>query len=224
MDNPNQAPETGGGVIGFIQKYRRTIIFCAGVLALSLIGFFIVITLQDIFKKKAISTLEELTDRYEALRPSITESYSDYDVEDLIQDLESFAKKNSGYAGSKAWFIIGSIRNDKEEWAEAEIAWVAAANKAGKIYLAPLAWFNAGVSAEEQGRTEEAVDYYAKSIAAPSGFSAAPHAQFSIGRLRESLNETAAAIEAYRAVISGWPYDTVWVNLAYSRIIALETE
>jgi tetratricopeptide (TPR) repeat protein len=118
--------------------------------------------------------------------------------------------------------MIGSIRSEQKNWPEAETAWAASANAAPKIYLAPLAWFNAGAAAEEQGKTVEAIDYYTKSIAAPSGFSAAPRAQFSVGRLRESLGETAAAIEAYRAVISGWPYDQVWVNLAYSRIIMLE--
>jgi len=53
-------------------------------------------------------------------------------------------------------------------------------------------------------------------------FPAAPRAQFSVGRLRESLNEDEKAIEAYRAVISSWPNDQVWTNLARSRIIALE--
>jgi tetratricopeptide (TPR) repeat protein len=176
------------------------------------------------FRKKAISTVEELGNRYETLRYTITEDYYASDVENLLSDLESFAKKNSGYAGSKAWSLIGNIRCERKEWPEAETAWAAAAKAAPKIYLAPLAWFNAGVAAEEQGKTVEAIDYYAKSLAAPSGFSAAPRAQFSIGRLRESLGETAAAVDAYRAVISGWPYDTVWVNLAYSRIITLEDE
>jgi len=231
MDNLNQTPDSAAssapesdGIIGFIQKYRIAIFSCAGVLVLSLIVFLAVFLLRDMFRKKANNELEELGNRYEALRPSITEDYSAYDVENLLSDLESFAKKNSGFAGSKAWYIIGGIRSDRKEWAEAETAWVAAADAAPKIYLAPLTLFNAGVAAEEQGKTEEAIAYYTRSIEAPSGFSAAPRAQFSIGRLRESLEETAAAIEAYRAVISGWNYDTVWVNLAYSRIIVLETE
>jgi tetratricopeptide (TPR) repeat protein len=180
--------------------------------------------LQDSFRKKANSAIEELGTRYQALRPTITEDDSAVDVENLLSDLETFAKKNSGYAGGKAWSMIGSIRSERKEWAESETAWAAAANTAPKIYLAPLAWFNAAVAAEEQGRTVEAIDYYTKSIAAPSGFSSAPRAQFSVGRLQESLGETAAAIDAYRAVISDWSYDTVWVDLAYSRVIILEGE
>jgi tetratricopeptide (TPR) repeat protein len=178
--------------------------------------------LQESLRKKANIAIEELGSRYEALLPTITEDFSAVDVENLISDLTSFAKKTSGYAGGKAWSLIGSIHSEKKEWAEAEEAFVAAANVAPKIYLAPVAWYNAGVTAEEQGKTEEAIGYYTKSIAAPAGFSSAPHAQFSIGRLRESLGETAAAVDAYRAVISDWSYDQVWVNLAYNRIIVLE--
>jgi tetratricopeptide (TPR) repeat protein len=214
--------EKGGGVTEFVQKRRTGIFVSLGILAVSLVGFFVVFLLQDSLRKKANSAIEELGSRYEALRPTITEDFSAVDVENLVSDLTSFAKKHSGYAGSKAWSIIGSIHSEKKEWAEAETAWVAAANAAPKIYLAPIAWYNAAASAEEQGKMAEAIDYYTKSIAAPSGFSAASRAQFSIGRLRESLGETAAAVDAYRAVISGWPYDQVWVNLAYNRIIMLE--
>jgi tetratricopeptide (TPR) repeat protein len=224
MLNPNQTqmPEKGGGITEFIQKHRTAIFVCVGVIAVSLVGFFVVFLIQDTFRKKANSAIEELGSRYEMLRPTINEDFSAVDVEKLVSDLEAFAKKNSGYAGSKAWFMIGSIYSEKKEWVEAETAWAAAANASPKIYLAPLAWFNAGAAAEEQGRTTEAIDYYAKSLAAPSGFSAAPRAQFSVGRLRETLGETAAAVDAYRAVISGWPFDQVWVDLAYNRIIMLE--
>jgi hypothetical protein len=31
MLNPNQTPETGGGVLEFIQKHRKTIYICVGV-------------------------------------------------------------------------------------------------------------------------------------------------------------------------------------------------
>jgi tetratricopeptide (TPR) repeat protein len=233
MQNEKETQPVGEGIVTFIQRHRKGIFFCVGLLALTLVICFMALSLRDVFNNKAISAVEDLGSRFEALRSSITEASgteasgteedSADDVAGLIADLESFAKKNSGYAGSKAWSMIGEIRSERKEWDEAETAWAAAAKAGPRTYLAPLAWFNAAIAAEEQGRTEEAIDYYAKSIAAPAGFPAAPRAQFSIGRLQESLNETDAAIEAYRAVISSWPHDTVWVNLAHSRIITLET-
>ena len=222
MQNTNETPEEGGGIVAFIQKNRKAIYICSGIILLSLIGCFSVFSLRDVFRKKAVDEIEELNKRYEALLPVINEEYSAYDAENLLIDLEIFAKKKSGYAGSKAWSLAGSILSERKEWAGAEAAWIAAAEKGAKIFLAPIAWFNAGIAAEEQGKPVEAIDHFTKSITLPAGFSSAPRAQFSIGRLWESLDNTDEALTAYRAVISNWPYDTTWVNLAYSRIIALE--
>ena len=222
MQNTNETAEPGQRINDFIQKHRKIIYISSGAVLLILILCIGVFFVMDMTGKKAISVVEDFTSRYESLRSTINETYMETDVAQLLAELEPFAKKSSGYAGGKAWSIIGSIHSAKSSWAEAETAWASAAGKSAKSYLTPLAWFNAGVAAEEQGKTAEAIDYYTKSLAAPAGFSAAPRAQFAIGRLREALNENEEAITAYRAVISGWPYEQVWTSLAHSRIIALE--
>jgi tetratricopeptide (TPR) repeat protein len=222
----------GDGINEFIQKYRKPIFVSAGAVLLILIAFIAALSIMDILNGKAIRVVEEFGARYETLHPSITEEYSAVDVEELLGELEAFARKNSGaaavlkpgYAGGKAWSIIGSIHSDLKDWPAAETAWASAAKAAKKTYLTPLAFFNAGVAAEEQGKTEAAIEYYSSSLADAADFPSASRAQFAIGRLRESLGDNEAAIEAYRAVISGWPYDMVWPNLAQSRIIALEVE
>jgi len=237
----NAASAAIGGTIGdgineFIRKHRKPIFISAAAALLLLVLCIAALFSMDMLRARAISAVEEFGNRYEELRPSISEEYSANDVAQLLAELEVFAKKNSGnaagravgltggYAGGKAWSIIGSIHSDKKDWMAAEAAWVQAAQTAKKTYLAPIALFNAGASAEEQGKTEEAIEYYTNSIALSADFPGAPRSQFAIGRLRETLHENAAAIEAYRAVISGWPYDRVWTNLAHSRIIALESE
>jgi len=207
----------------FIQRNRKPIFISAGALLAILIAVIVALTLMDVFRNKAIAAVEEFNDRYETMLPSITEDYFTDDVNSLIEELTEFAKKHSGYSGGRAWILIGGIHSAKKEWPEAETAYASAARTAAKTYLAPLAWFNAAVAAEEQDKTPEAIEYYGSSLAAPVVFSAAPRAQFSVGRLREALNEDDKAIEAYRAVISGWPYDQVWTNLARNRIIALES-
>jgi tetratricopeptide (TPR) repeat protein len=224
----------GDGINEFIQKHRKPLLVSAGVILLVLVLCIVALSVMDMLSARAISAVEKFTDRYEEMRPTITEEYSANDVTELLAELEIFAKRNSGnaisnalgksagYAGGKAWSIIGSIHGDKKDWAAAEAAWVSAAQAAKKTYLSPLAFFNAGAAAEEQGRTQEAIEYYTNSLASSADFPGAPRAQFAIGRLRESLHEKEAALEAYRAVISGWSYDQVWVNLAHSRIIALE--
>ena len=222
MQNQNEQPGTGQRINDFIQKNRKTIIIAAGALALILVISIAAFSINDILKGKAVSAVEELNSRYESIRHSINEEYMESEAAALLAELETFAEKNSGYAGGKAWSIIGSIYSEKKDWSEAEAAWAEAAAKSEKSYLAPVAWFNAGIAAEEQGKIEEAIDYFSKSLSAPAGFSSAPRAQFSIGRLNETLDNREAAIAAYRAVIAGWPYDAVWTNLAHSKIIALE--
>jgi len=208
----------------FIQKNRKPIFILAASLFVILIAVIAALSLLDVFRNRAIAAVEEFNDRYETMLPSITEDYFSDDVNSLIEELTEFAKKNSGYPGGRAWLLIGSIHAAKKDWAQAETAYASGAKAAGRNYLAPLAWFNAGAAAEEQGKTSEAIEYYGNSLKTEAAFSAAPRAQFSVGRLHETLNEDEKAIEAYRAVISGWPYDQVWTNLARSRIIALETK
>jgi len=214
----------GEKINDFIQKNRKPIFISAAALLVLLIAVIAALALMDSFRKKAIAAVEDFNERCETMLPSITEEYFTDDVNSLLGELTVFAKKNSGYAGGRAWILIGGIHAARKDWADAEAAYASAAQSAGKNYLAPLAWFNAAAAAEEQGKTAEAIGYYSSSLTTTAEFTAAPRAQFSVGRLHESLNEDAKAIEAYRAVISGWPYDQVWANLARSRIIALETK
>jgi tetratricopeptide (TPR) repeat protein len=213
------------GINEFVQRHRKTIFVVAGLLLLSLILFIVSLSVLDVLRGKAIIAVEDLNARYDTLRPSIGEDYSAIDVEELLSDLESFARRTVfGYTGGKAYSIIGSIHSDRKDWPAAETAWVSAGKAAKKTYLGPLAYFNAGAAAEEQGKTEEAIGYYNLSLVNADEFPGAPRAQFAIGRLRESQGDDAAAIEAYQAVISGWSYDMVWASFAHSRILALEKE
>jgi tetratricopeptide (TPR) repeat protein len=230
MQKPNEkqglenAPNLSESINEFIQKNRKPIFIVAVSMLVLLFAVIAAFSVMDMFRNKAIAAVEDFNGRYETLLPSINEEYSQDDVTSFIEELTAFAKKNSGFPGGRAWLLIAGIHTEKKEWAEAEAAYAEAAKSAGKTYLAPLAWFNAAAAAEEQGKTAEAIDYYGSSLTTTAVFSAAPRAQFSIGRLHETLNEDEKAIEAYRAVISNWSYDQVWTNLARSRIITLETK
>jgi len=230
MQKPNEKQDAekglnfGESINEFIQKNRKPIFILSAFLLAVLFAVIAALSLMDVFRNRAIAKVEDFNSRYEDLLPSINEEYSQDDAALLIEEITAFAKKNSGYAGGRAWLLIGGIHSARNEWPQAETAYAKAGKSAGKIYLAPLAWFNAGASAEEQGKSIEAIGYYNSSLTAPADFSAAPRAQFSIGRLYETLNDDEKAIESYRAVISKWPNDEVWPNLAKSRIITLETK
>jgi len=219
-----KSPNIGESINEFIQKNRKAIFITAGALFAVLITVVAVLSGMDEYRKKAVAAVEDLSDRYETMLPSINEEYSQDDVASFIEELTAFAKKNSGYPGGRAWLLIGGIHTEKKEWADAEAAYASAAKSASKTYLAPLAWFNAAAAAEEQGKTAEAIGYYENSLASNEAFPAAPRAQFAVGRLQETMNDDEKALEAYRAVISNWPYDQIWTNFAHSRIITLETK
>jgi tetratricopeptide (TPR) repeat protein len=230
MQNEIERHDTAGasineGINEFVRRNRKPIFVVAGLLLLSLILFIVALSLFDVLRGRAISAVEDLNSRYVTLKPSITQDYSTVDVDELLADIESFARKTLyGYAGGKAYSIMGNIYSDRNNWPAAETAWIAAAKAAKETYLVPLAYFNAGAAAEEQGKTEEAIGYYTSSLDDAVNFPGASRAQFAIGRLQESQGDYAAAVESYRAVISGWPYDIVWGNFAHNRIIAIEME
>ena len=206
-------------ILEFIREHRKPIYATAAVLAAVMVASVATLIIVDFTRGRAIEAVEELAAR----RDAIPENGGEAELDVLVGDIRAFAARRSGYSGSRAWSMLASIYGGRGEWAEAEAAWLSAAGAAPKSHLAPIAFFNAAAAAEEQGRADDAIDFYRRSISAPSGFFAAPRAQFSIGRLHESLGDEDSAIRAYRELAVKWPYDVEWGNLARSRIIALET-
>ncbi|MCL2138333.1 MAG: hypothetical protein FWH41_02250 [Treponema sp.] len=168
---------------------------------------------EEIADEKQIMSLEE----------EMNIVQSDFDA--LLSDLETFANENSGYPAYRAWWLAGRIYADREEWAEAEKAWAASSKEAKNSILAPLAWYNAAVAAEHQGKIPEAIEYFTNSVSIPSRiFIEAPRAYFSIGRLSEFTGDIDAAMKAYNSIVNDYSFVTPWANLAQSRIILLEIQ
>jgi tetratricopeptide (TPR) repeat protein len=221
MKNENKKTEIGEKLIEFIEKYRKVILVSIGVLAVAFIGLVIFISLNDVFQKKSIAEVEELSTRFEELRFSLDDNSKAADIDKLLTDLDIFAKNKNGYAGSRAWSIIAQIYSSRKDWQKSKDAWLSAAKTGNKTYLAPISLFNAAVAAEEQNNLDEAIELLEKCISHPFEFPAAPRAQFAIGRLYEKQNNYAAAIEAYRTVLADWQDVPLWQHLARSRISAI---
>jgi tetratricopeptide (TPR) repeat protein len=211
----------GEMLAGFIQKNRRRIIVGFVTLAVLVGGVIGGYSIRDHIRTRGISQVEVFNERYEALRFDINESAKAEEITALLAELETFAAKQSGYPGARAYIIIANIRGDQKNWTEAEQAWTRAANKGTNTYLAPVALFNAAVAAEEQGNLENAIDLYRQTIDYADMFPAAARALFSVGRLWEARQDKDAAISAYQELIDKWPGETAWTSLANSRIIAL---
>jgi tetratricopeptide (TPR) repeat protein len=223
MQKDEEKEGIGESINNFIQKNRRPIYIGLLTIGVLLIGTVITLFVIEQKEKKALIALEEYTARYEQVRDFLADDAFDGEVTSLLADLQAFANKALGFSKGKAWTIIAGIYSARNDWVLAEDAWRAAANASPKSYLGPVAYYNAAVAAEEQGKYSEAIELFTMSVTRKMDFPAAPHAQFSIGRLNETLNDKAAAIEAYRQILTKWPSLPVWADLAQSRIIYLET-
>ncbi|MDR3343004.1 MAG: tetratricopeptide repeat protein [Treponema sp.] len=208
----------------FIQKKRKVLVIGMISIIVLLVVLIAVLSIRDTLQSKALSKVEDFTRRYEVLRVDVNEPSKETEVTALVDELAAFAPKNSGYAGARGYAMLASIHGDKKNWEAAEKAWTNAARIGAKTYLAPVSLFNAAVAAEEQDNIPGAIALYEESVSLGAIFPAAPKAQFSIGRLQEAQNNKDAAIEAYRTLMSTWPNDTTWTNLAQNRIIFLTAQ
>jgi tetratricopeptide (TPR) repeat protein len=205
----------------FLRRNRRALLAAVIVCAAILIGIAAGFGIRENILSRDIGQMEALAERYEELRFDINEAAREADVKALLDDLDAQAAKAGGFAGARLYSLIANIHADRKNWAEAEKAWVLSAKKGAKSYLAPVSWFNAATAAEEAGDIEGAITHYNEAIAFADSFPGASKAQFAIGRLEEGRGNQEAALEAYRLLIEKWPLDTVWINFANDRIIAL---
>jgi tetratricopeptide (TPR) repeat protein len=220
----NENDNIGEKINDFIKNHRKAIFITIGILLFLFIGLIAFLSISDALNKKATAAIDELYGRYNELTLINDEDFYTEDLEYLLTDLKTFAEKNRGFAGGKAWSIIGLIYSSRKDWGNAQEAWLSSAKIGNNTYLAPIALFNAAVAAEEQGNLNKAIELLKQCITHKFEFPAAPRAQFSIGRLYETLGDPTSAIEAYREVLIKWPEMPVWQNLARSRLAVLEVK
>jgi len=224
MQNDRRHEDAEDSFSEFIKRNRQGIYITMGVIIILLVGVIVYFSFTGYLQKKAVAEVEELNSKYSELYLLLKDdSYND-DVNALLEKLDAFVKGKSGYAGARGWTIIALIYSGREDWPKAEEAWRNAAGTGVKTYLAPVAYFNAAACAENQGKIDEAIELLEKCVTYKFDFPAAPRAQFSIGRLNEQRGNIPEAIAAYRAILVNeqWSQIETWVNLAQSRIIAIE--
>ncbi|MCL2381541.1 MAG: tetratricopeptide repeat protein [Treponema sp.] len=214
-------------LIEFIQKNRRLLFVAFIAIIVGLAGSIAGITLRDRARLNAFVALDALEQRLEPLWAYVGSDEAGAllrqgEITALLEELAVFAARTSGFPAARAHTIRAAIFEEQQRWPLAQTAWTLAANAAPASYLAPISLFNAAVAAEEHGDLEAAIEMYARVLAAHSDtFFIATRAQFSIGRLEEARNNTEAALAAYRSLLSRWPDDPLFANLAQSRIIVL---
>ena len=210
----------------FMNKHRKKLLFAFSAVIVCLLAFIVTLVVRERMQANSIRQLNTFETRFQEIRPFLDidvfgaeDRQAEIDV--FLKEIEAFAAGTFGFAAARSYNIAAEIHWERSNWAAAEKAWLAAARAARRSYLAPISVFNAAAAAEEQGNIEAAIELYTRALAYGDIFLGAPRAQFAIGRLHEYLNDYNAALLAYRSLVSRWPNDPIWSNLAQSRIMLL---
>lgn len=211
-------------LVGFIQKNRIGLLVGIVVFFVGIIAFGVTVAILDSAKEKAIATVEDLAEGYDAVRIETDEAKKNAATTDLLEKLKAFAKANGGFAAARAYSVIAGIRADRKEWSEATAAWLSAAEALPNSYLAPVSIYNAATAAEELGDGSRALELYAKCASTyEKTFSQAPRAYLAIGRLNEERKDFEAATAAYKKIVETWPNDS-WAKIAHTRLLAVSAK
>jgi len=215
---------TAERLIEFIQKNRKFIFGGFIVIIVVLVGSIVGLTVRDRMVTNAFMQLDGFTQRHQTLMPyaGVTQTFRQGEIDELLEELAVFAARNSGSAAARAFIMSADIYYAQGMWPEAEQAWSAAANAARQPHLSPISLFNAAVAAEYDGDLDLAMALHTRVVQEHEQvFFLAIRSQFSLGRLYEAQGDTEAALGAWRGLVSRWPFDQFYANIAQSRIIVL---
>jgi len=221
-EKTEQKLDVSDQIAGFMQKHRKPLLILLVLIAAGVAGSSAFFLIRGVLEKKAIAAVEEFERRKSEIESSGEAAKSEKETA-LLEEINAFAPSTFGYAAARSYSLAADIYYSRSEWGKAEEAWVAAARKAPKIYLAPVSLFNAAAAAEEQGKLEESIDYYRRSLTFAGIYPAAARTRFNIGRICETRNDKTGAVESYRELIEKNP-DSNWAKLAQSRLIFLESK
>ena len=206
---------------GFIERNKKGFITVLGLLICALIGYIVVISINNKIKDKDLQSIDEITNTLTSGSSALEDSEIELRRTVAIEQLSAFTSRN-GIAGARANMLCADITFQQAKYEESAEFWKLAAKKAKKTYIAPLAYFNLGVCYEELGKIEDAASSY-KLAAYNKEFVMRAHALFSYSRVMEELGDYANAALSYTDLNDNFP-ESEWASLAKSRLIALKNE
>jgi hypothetical protein len=134
MAEKTEKTNTNQILIDFFQRNRKVlIIFLAGILGV-IIALVVVSSIREYLQSKALSRVENLSRGYYTIMNSYDETSDGTEQQlaifNLLNELETFQRRNSGYAAARAYAISAQIYADQQNWISVENAWVNAARAA----------------------------------------------------------------------------------------------
>lgn len=205
-------------VNNFVMAHRKIIITVFIALITALI---VLVVVSVVTERRNTAALEKVEQAFADWERSRMDGVADSETEEtVIQTLVTVAEKNSrSLAGARAWLTVAEIYFSRSDWKTAAGYYESAARAAPRAYTAPLAWFNAGVSADNAGDVDAAVIAFTQA-ASHASFAWNARAWFNLGRVQEQAGRTAEAVDAYQKLAALFP-DNEYTKLAKSRLIVL---
>jgi tetratricopeptide (TPR) repeat protein len=223
QDKTNETVSLPQAVNNFLQK-NRVLLITVFVALFAIIGaFFVFSVVIENRNKTAFEQIETTLNDWETARAASDKAGLAAKEDGYIASLKKIADSNKGsFGGARANMTIAEIYFSRKDWQNAQSYYLAAAKAAPKAYTAGLNYFNAGICADELGKSDEAISLLNKAIALDN-FAMQPRALFNVGRIEEQRSNVEAANAAYAKLAEKYPDDD-WTLLAKSRMIALKIQ
>lgn len=206
---------------GVIERNKKGIIAGLAVIVVLLIGYIVFAAVSNSVKIKALQALDEISHEMTVKSNALEDSEMDERLATALEKALPYTKK-SGIVGARANLFCADITFKQEKYQDSASYWSAAAEKAKKTYIAPIAYFNLAVCYENLGNNDLAADNY-KIAADDEDFVMRAHALFSYGRIMEAKGDYTAAAAAYTDLNDKFPAES-WSNLGKTRLISLKNE
>ena len=205
----------------FLEKKKKGLLGLLIALIVCLAAYIVISAVNNNIKEKNLAEIEEISYTLTHDSASLDESELNARRIDAIDNLAVYAKKG-GIVGARANYLCAELTYQQKKYEDAATYYEATAKKAGKTYLAPVAYYNLGVCYEQLNNLEDAAANY-KLAADSKLFALVPHAKFSYARVIEASGNKAEAITAYTELYDAYPNDN-WGKLAKTRLIALKAQ
>ena len=205
----------------FLEKKKKGLLGLLIALIVCLAAYIVISAVNNNIKEKNLAEIEEISYTLTHDSASLDESELNARRIDAIDNLAVYAKKG-GIVGARANYLCAELTYQQKKYEDAATYYEATAKKAGKTYLAPVAYYNLGVCYEQLNNLEDAAANY-KLAADSKSFALVPHAKFSYARVIEASGNKAEAITAYTELYDAYPNDN-WGKLAKTRLIALKAQ
>ena len=203
----------------FAAKYGRSVIAVLVVFVVLAIVAIIFTSVRAKRIDKGQSQIYEITYRLQADAKNLSGEELDARRTAAIEELAPLTSA-TGIVGVRANMLAADLSYQNKKYADAITYWEKVATLQAKSYTAQLALYNTAVACEALGENQKAADLY-KQVSEAKGFKLATHAGFNAGRMHETLDDYAGAVELYNKILNDNPFDT-WAELGHSRVIYIE--